>query len=79
MGVEYAPASLGLTQDSTELYCTCTYARGLSVRVAQDGVMVPVMVRVMVRPCGDDRVVRVQLACWDLGSNTRELSVAMCA
>ena len=48
------------------------------MRVAQDGVMVPVMVRVMVRPCGDDRVVRVQLACWDLGSNMRELSVAMC-
>ena len=37
MGVEYAPASLSLTHDSTELYCTCTYAQGLSVRVAQDG------------------------------------------
>ena len=53
MGVEYAPASLGLTHNSTELYCTCTCARELSVRVAQDGVMVPVMVRVMVRPRGD--------------------------
>ena len=80
MGVEYAPASLSLTHDSTELYCTCTYARGLSVRVAQDGVMVPVMVHVMVQPHGDD-IVAVECnlcACWDLGSNTRELSVAMC-
>ena len=48
MGVEYAPASLSLTHDSTELYCTCTYARGLSVRVAQEGVKVPVMVHVSV-------------------------------
>ena len=40
--------SLGLTHDSTELYCTCTYARGLSVRVAHEGVMVPVKVHVSV-------------------------------
>ena len=48
------------------------------MRVAQEGVMVPVMVHVSVHHMVISEWCRVQPACWDLGLNTRELSVAMC-